>query len=401
VILCASAMGGAFGFDGAAKDPAAAGAPGLLKTVAKEWDNAHCRAVDFGPVCDADTRAAILMDEAGRRDGLIEIGHQNGHRLGLFAELRDIDPAAAPARTLDNDSVVLITGGARGITAKIARQLAKSFAPRFVLLGSSPAPEGAEPAETASISDPKALKSALIAQAKAAGQPITPAAIEGAFRSVMKAREIRGAIAALETEGSQVEYLSCDVRDDAALSALIADLYARHGRIDGVLHGAGVLDDKLLSDKEVTSFDKVLRTKTESAFTLARALDPETLKFAVFFTSVAGRFGNRGQGDYGAANETVSKLARVLNASWPALVKAVSWGPWDGGGMVSDEIKAQFAEMRIEPIPPELGVRALELEITRGAGDEPEVVWGRGPWEDDLQYYADTYGGGQAREAAE
>ena len=80
---------------------------------------------------------------------------------------------------------------------------------------------------------------------------------------------------------------------------------------------------------------------------------------------------------------------------------AISWGPWDSGGMVSPEIKAQFDAMKIEPIDPYLGVRALEFEITRGDEAASEVVWGRGPWEDDADAYAAAYGAGGTREAAE
>ncbi|SMX34720.1 type I polyketide synthase [Actibacterium lipolyticum] len=402
VVVAASAMGGAFGFDSVVpQSPAAAGAPGLLKTIAKEWDDALVRSVDFDVASDTSKRVEVLLAEAGHRDDHVEIGVRGDERLGLFAEQRSISADALADIELDKDSVVLVTGGARGITAKIVKHLASNHSPRFVLLGSSPAPEGPEDASTAGITDARDLKSALIAATKAAGQPVNPAAIEGAYRAVIKAREIRDAIAVVEAAGSQVEYLACDVRDDQGLTALINGVYDRYGRIDGVLHGAGVIEDKLLLDKDVESFDKVIRTKTESAFTLAKALRPDGLKFLVFFTSVAGRFGNRGQGDYGAANETVSKLARVLNADWPTSVTAVSWGPWDSGGMVSDEIKAQFNAMKIEPIAPVHGVRALELEITRGSSDEPEVVWGRGPWEEDTTRFAETYGGPRTREAAE
>ena len=110
--------------------------------------------------------------------------------------------------------------------------------------------------------------------------------------------------------------------------------------------------------------------------------------FVIFFTSVAGRFGNRGQGDYGAANETVSKLARWLQGQPQAAktrICAVSWGPWDtgAGGMVSPEIKAQFDAMGIVPIPQDLGVAAMAAEIRHGRLDQTEVVWGEGPWAKD------------------
>ncbi|MDD9715198.1 SDR family NAD(P)-dependent oxidoreductase [Dinoroseobacter sp. PD6] len=402
VVVCASAMGGAFGFDGTVPSaPAAGGAPGLLKTVAKEWLDVQCRAVDFAPALEAVRKAELVLAEAGFRDAPVEIGYLDEARHGLFAEPAPLGAEDPVTLDLPPGAVVLVTGGARGITAKIARHLAELHKPHFVLAGSTPPPEGPEAPETAGIVEDRALKAALIAAAKAAGRPITPAAIEADYRATLKARDIRSAMAAIAAAGATAEYVACDVRDQDALEAMVADIYARHGRIDGVLHGAGVIEDKLVLDKTVESFDNVTRTKTESAFALSRALRPEGLKFLVFFTSVAGRFGNRGQGDYGAANETVSKLARVLDARWPGRVTAVSWGPWDSGGMVSAEIKAQFDAMNIEPIDPRLGVRALEFEITRGRASAPEVVWGRGPWETDAETYARTYGAGGTREAAE
>ncbi|MBK1635012.1 SDR family NAD(P)-dependent oxidoreductase, partial [Rhodovulum adriaticum] len=382
VILCATAMGGAFGFDMAAQAPAAGGPPGLLKTLSKEWTGAHCRAVDFGDTADAETRARTLFAEAGRRDGMVEIGYRDGQRLGLFAQLRPL-AAAKDAALPGKDAVVLVTGGARGITARAVRRLAASTPCRFVLVGSSPLPR-AEGPETAGITDMRALKSALIAAAKAEGRAMTPAAIEADYRALTKAREIHETLAAVQGAGAAVSYESCDVTDPDALSALVARVRGEHGRIDAVIHGAGIIEDKLILDKSPDSFARVMGTKTRSAFALARALNPDEVGTLVFFTSVAGRFGNRGQGDYGAANETVAKLASHLNARWPGRVLAVSWGPWDSGGMVSDEVRGQFAEMGIEPIPPHLGVEALAAEIAAPPGEPAEIVWGRGPWENDL-----------------
>ncbi|WP_424964731.1 SDR family NAD(P)-dependent oxidoreductase [Dinoroseobacter sp. S375] len=402
IVLCATAMGGAFGFDGAVPaDPSAGGAPGLLKTVAKEWTTPHCRAVDFAPSAPVDMRAAEIIAEAGRPGPEVEIGWLDGARHGLFAEPAPLGADSAIVQTIDPGAIVLVTGGARGITAKIARHLAELHKPHFILAGSTQPPSGDEPAATAGINDPRALKAALIAQTKASGGAVTPASIEAAFNAVLKARDIRAAVASIEAAGATAEYMACDVRDQDALETMVSGIYDRFGRIDGVIHGAGVIEDKLVLDKTVDSFDNVTRTKTESAFALSRALRPDSLKFLVFFTSVAGRFGNRGQGDYGAANETVSKLARVLDAQWAGRVTAISWGPWDSGGMVSPEIKAQFDAMKIEPIDPYLGVRALEFEITRGDDAASEVVWGRGPWEDDAESYAAAYGAGGTREAAE
>ena len=126
------------------------------------------------------------------------------------------------------------------------------------------------------------------------------------------------------------------------------------------------------------SFDRVFDTKADSAFVLSRKLRPESLKFLVFFSSVAGRFGNRGQADYAAANEVLNKLAIYLDRAWPGRVVSMNWGPWATTGMVSPEVRRQFAERGVDLIPPSVGRRRLEEELHYGRQGEVEVIIGGG-----------------------
>jgi hypothetical protein len=178
-----------------------------------------------------------------------------------------------------------------------------------------------------------------------------------------------------------VHYYPVDVRDYEAFGSLIDRIYSSFGRLDGVIHGAGVIEDRLIQDKTPESFDRVFDTKADSAFILSRKLRPEKLKFLVFFSSVAGRFGNRGQGDYAAANEVLNKLAVHLDREWPGRVVSINWGPWDTNGMVSPEVRKQFAERGVELIPASVGLRRLEEELHHGRKGEAEVVIGGIGWQ--------------------
>jgi NAD(P)-dependent dehydrogenase (short-subunit alcohol dehydrogenase family) len=134
-----------------------------------------------------------------------------------------------------------------------------------------------------------------------------------------------------------------------------------------------VIEDKLLKDKTPESFDRVFGTKVESAFTLARSLDPARTKFFSLYASITSRYGNRGQSDYAAANEVLSKLACQLDQAWPGRVVAVAWGPWAEVGMVAD-LEKHLVARGLKLIAPAVGAGFAVDEVIFGAKGETEVV---------------------------
>jgi NAD(P)-dependent dehydrogenase (short-subunit alcohol dehydrogenase family)/acyl carrier protein len=373
-VLAATRLGGSFGTAGSsAQYRASDGAVhGFLKTLAQEWPQVRVKSVDLS-AADAAREAALLLAELDAADGLVEVGYVDGERTIL-------EPAAAPLAgrpvepLLDESRVVLITGGARGITARVALELAARHRPTLVLVGRT----GDEPEapETAQLEDLPALRSAVIEERRRAERPVTPALVEKDCRRIMQGREVRENLTRLRETGARVEYLACDVGDRSAFGELIDSVYAQHGRIDGVIHGAGVIEDKLVEEKQLESLDRVLAAKAGAAQTLAEQLRPAALRFLVLFSSVSGRFGNRGQADYAAASEVLARLADDLDRRWPARVVAVDWGPWRSAGMVSPWLEAEFARRGVTLIGLDEGSRTLVEELERGRKGEPEVVIG-------------------------
>ena len=376
-LVAASNMGGGFGSSPFLPGdteffPGAGAISGLVKTIAIEWPTVRVKAIDLLPAEGAESLADHLVTELMADDAEPEIGWRAGRRLVL-------QPTPAPlGKTVEliveSDWVVLVTGGARGITAEIALELATRYQPTLVLVGRSPRPTAHEPPHTAGLSTPRDLKAALIAHMRAQGQTPTPAQVEQAYRQVLNEREIRANLRALAAAGSRVHYYAVDVRDEAAFGTVINDIYETFGQLDGVIHGAGLIEDKLLKAKTVESFDAVVATKADGAFILSRHLKPEALRFLVLFSSVSGRFGNRGQADYAAANEVLNKLAIYLDARWSARVIAVNWGPWQSVGMVSEELQHTFAQRGIALIPAEVGRRMLDDELCYGSKGACEVI---------------------------
>lgn len=385
-VMAVTGMGGSFASDGelpASFFPGHGGVTGLMKTLALEWPRVRCTAVDVNPEQPAGNVARCLLAELAAGDGRVEVGYAGSRRLSVRSRLVSLDYANPAPLRIDSDWVILITGGGRGITAEVACELAKRYRPTLVTLGRAPLPEPEESPDTANLATPQQLKAALIERMRRTGQSPTPATVEAAIARVLRDREIRRNLAALRRAGARVVYHQVDVRDAAAFGAVIDGIYQAHGRLDGVIHGAGIIEDKLLEDKSPDSFDRVFDTKVDGAFILSRALHPDSLKFLVFFSSVSGRFGNRGQGDYTAANEVLNKLAVYLDRRWPARVVAINWGPWAKTGMVSDGVRRQFAERGVQLIPPAAGCRTFDEELRFGRKGQAEVIIGDGPWKND------------------
>ncbi len=394
-LLTVSGLGGCFGRDGVSKPdegfPGGAGLTGLVKTLNLEWnpDLDHPgfigKALDFDPADDPEQLAALVFQELALPGGRREVGYPGGIRTLFRTVPASLSPLPAPLRQPDAQWVVLATGGARGITAETLRELAP-FRLTLVLLGRTPQPE-IESAATRDLPGAAALRRYFIAQATASGETPRPSDLERRIQAVLRDREIRANLADFAALGARVDYRAVDVRDEAALAALLNELYQRYSRIDAVIHGAGVIEDGWLLDKSRESIDRVIDTKVDSAFLLASYLRPDTLKFLAFFTSVAGRFGNRGQADYAAANEILTRLAWTLRARWGGQVKiaAIHWSPWDqtthGVGMVTPEVRRQFAARGVHLVKAAAGRRFFLNELRYGPVDEVELVAGDFPWE--------------------
>jgi NAD(P)-dependent dehydrogenase (short-subunit alcohol dehydrogenase family) len=383
-VLTATKLGGYLGRDGSHADlTAQGGGVGLLKSLHEEWPRLHAKAVDLDPMQPVEAQAQQIFAEFRNPGGRIEVGYPQGRRTIFRTTEKPLDHAT-PVRLMPSAQwVILATGGARGITASILEGLAP-FGVTLVLAGRSPEPSGEEDTALAGLTTIPDLRHHFIREARARNDSIRPADIDREVQRVVRARELHANLARLRALGAQLDYRVADLRDADTTIGLLQDVRARYGRLDGVIHAAGIIEDRLLADKTVESWERVFDTKADSTWLLCSALDPEKLGFLALFTSVAGRYGNRGQTDYAAANELMNRLAWSVRRRWaahPVRVVAINWGPWAGSGMVSDATRQQFEARGVVPIAHDAGRAFFLDEILRGPLDAVEIIAGQGPWE--------------------
>jgi NAD(P)-dependent dehydrogenase (short-subunit alcohol dehydrogenase family) len=274
--------------------------------------------------------------------------------------------------SLNSDSVILITGGAKGITAQCAVRLAETAQCKFILAGRS-ALSSEEPAWAAGVNTHDELQKSAIAFFNEKGEKATPKELQRLIAGVLSHREILGTLDAIQSFGGEAVYISADVTDEKVLAKEIQAAEKKLGSVTGVIHGAGNLADKLIENKTGNDFDLVVNTKVKGLRSVNASIDLQKLEFLVLFSSVAGFFGNAGQADYALANEVLNKSAHILRKSLPnCRVISINWGPWDAG-MVSPQLKKYFESRNIPLIQTEDGVQTLINEIT-GKGDSMTQV---------------------------
>ena len=272
-------------------------------------------------------------------------------------------------------SVFLVSGGAKGITAKCTIRLAQKHPCKFILLGRSEL-TGSEPEYVQGCFDDATLKKRIMENLISSGAKPTPMSVQKIYNEITSNREIKETLTAIKNAGGDAEYLSVDVTDTATLKAKLSQIVARTGAVTGIIHGAGNLADKLIEKKTEADFEKVYTAKVQGLENLLKCMGASHLQLLVLFSSVTGFYGNIGQSDYAIANEILNKSAHLVKQQHPEChVVAINWGGWDSG-MVTPELKKEFARRGIDIIPVDAGTQMLVNELQPTHHNTTQVVIG-------------------------
>jgi acyl transferase domain-containing protein/acyl carrier protein len=369
LLACITRLGGAFGLeDLSAADPAGAGLAGIIKTADKEWPDTHCRHIDI-PARRSSRKLAAAIAAELLLQGPLEAGIRDAGISTPVLKTAPVDLSLPAPNPFAPGDTVIITGGARGVTAETAITLATNCRTNLLLLGRTPLPQ-AEADWCRALTDQTALKQAYIARHDT--EKLTPAEVDQACRKIMTDRELRNNLQRIQDTGVKFSYQAVDVRDVSGVAAVVDQARRELGPIRGVIHGAGVLADRFITDKTIEQFRQVWSTKVDGLGALLAATASDELKLMLMFSSTTARFGRKGQADYAAANEVLNKSAQHLQQQQPdCRVLSINWGPWDGG-MVSPQLKQMFSSEGIAVIPIKAGTQYLLQEI--GATGPVEIV---------------------------
>jgi NAD(P)-dependent dehydrogenase (short-subunit alcohol dehydrogenase family)/acyl carrier protein len=375
-LISATRLGGLHGYDEAgAADFLGGAVSGFTKACKREKANATVKVVDFEPSRKTSALADLLLDETLRDPGAVEIGYKDGQRWTVGLEERPAD--TADAVHLNKETVFVVTGAAGSIVSAITADLAAASGGIFYLLDLTAEPDPGNSDLTRLVTDRENLKRDIFERFKIRGERATPVMVDREIAALERSRAALDAIQAVKNAGGTAHYRSLDLTDCAAVSKVVKDIADRYGRIDVLMHAAGLEISHTVPDKKPAEFDLVFDVKSDGWFNLISNIGAMPLGAAVVFSSVAGRFGNAGQTDYSAANDLLCKCISNFRTARPQTRGiAIDWTAWSGIGMASrGSIPAIMKQAGIDMLPPEAGIPVVRRELA--AGTRGELVIGR------------------------
>ena len=349
--------------------PKSGSVAGLLKSINREFPSAKTgvictRGVDFA------TALQFVFAERLQKDREAEIICDG--QLRLVRRLRPVTISLdrPPLVRLNSRSVVVATGGAKGVTAVMLDALLRDSHCTAIVLGRSPMEAGPADFDVPEV-ERNYYRALMLDSPKA-----TLREMKSSFEAARARWEAHQTIKQLSSLGGRVEYLECDVTDRVRMEAVIEQIVSRYGRIDLLLHGAGVQKSMRLQERSLADFRQTYAVKVAglqnlvecSYASLGRSINAHVL------TSAYSVFGNDGQHDYGAANETLDRLCCLVDTDPAIKWSSLAWLAWDGIGMTrGSEYRALAKTRRLSKINAELGQQIFREVLAGQTGSSINV----------------------------
>ena len=300
------------------------------------------RVVDFCPALSAEILAWETLAELVTQDSFSAVGYDLDRTRRTFSP-RLVQPATLQKRNIrwSGDDVILVTGGARGITALCALAVAREAGVRMALVGRTPHPDQA-PDETAS-------------------------------------QEIRTLLDKYAARGLTVDYFSCDMVDRDAVASMLTAVGERLGPVTGIIHGAGLNRPRLTGQVKPEQAHAETAPKVLGLLHLLDALHAKPPKLILGMGSIIGITGMPGNGWYGFSNEVMDIALRGFTADHPQTSTAnVAYSIWRDEGMGARMGSVDLLRDKgIDAIPTDDGIERFLKIFTHDPGSRQTVVTAR------------------------
>ncbi len=287
--------------------PEKALALGPVRVIPEEYSKVKCQGLDL-PVRWTDRDLALMADELQREISEAVLAIRHGEMWTEAFETVRLPEMSQTAANFDlrASGVYAITGGSGGMALEIADYLARKTGAAIALISRSGAPN-------------REHWDSILASGELSAE----------LRLVRKLIDI-------EMAGGTVRTYRADAASFDEMEAVFEAIELEFGRIDGIIHAAGVAGEGLIQLKTAERVEPVLRAKVDAVFALERLIEKRSPDFVVLCSSLSSVLGGAGHVDYCAANAVLDAFARSRRGQAGPLITAVNWNTWKGIGMAAN-----------------------------------------------------------------
>ncbi|NIM15446.1 MAG: SDR family NAD(P)-dependent oxidoreductase [Candidatus Aminicenantes bacterium] len=294
--------------------PGKATVMGPVKVIPVEYPNIACRSIDvelplpWQGSKQAGTPIHRLFDELMAESIEPVVAYRGNHRwVQIFEPIR-LEKSKDKALSFKQEGVYLITGGLGGIGFRLAEYLAKTVQAKLILTGRTGLP-------------PRGEWDRRLA---------APNDNDGKNERIKKVKTI-------EELGSEVLVLSADVTHRQQMQNVINQAVAQFGRIDGVIHAAGLPDGAMIQRRTREASERIFAAKIKGTLVLDALLRDMELDFFILCSSINSILPIFGQVGYCGANAFMDAFAHYKasqDSACPTVI-SINWTRWQSIGIAT------------------------------------------------------------------
>ncbi len=299
--LCVVTRGAQMVESGDKVNPAKSLALGPLKVIPLELPYIKTQMLDLEPKYEHPIPARVMAELQSAISDQI-VAYRGSMRYVKGYEKAPIHNALEGSELIKSDGTYLITGGLGGVGLSIAKRIAQEKSCNLILLGRTDLPAGDQ------------------------WQSIVQ---EGTHPK----REVIEELIKVEQSGSRVDVQAADVSDRQQMEQVVNSAVKKYGKIDGLIHAAGTLNDGVIALKTKEGVERVFATKVDGTRIIKEILKDQQMDFFVACSALSTATGSLSQVDYVAANAFLNGFADQLNGSVKYL--SIQWGTWKEVGMAA------------------------------------------------------------------
>lgn len=315
---------------------------GTSLVVPQEYSYLSCSSIDVVLPVNKELKNRLinqLVEECLSNTNDKMIAYRGNKRFVQTYEPLQLEQPAKEKLPLRKNGVYLITGGLGGIGTILAKHLAQTVQANLVLLTRTGLPNRDE-----------------------WDMHLT--------ENTMYSDRIRKVLEIEET-GSKVYVLAADVADQSQLYEAIHKAEQKFGKLNGVIHGAGILGGKtfnLIQELEKEDCEEQFSAKVYGLLNLEECLRNKDLDFCVLMSSISAALGGLGYVSYAASNIYMDVFAQYINRYSKLPWISVNWSDWK---YWEDEEKDMQIGASVHELSmtPEEGVQAFNIALSWKQGE--------------------------------